>query len=282
MLTIYPTSPCRETCITEGQCTCANFKYQLRRKDMDFSQLVTLPDEVQIKVAENGQMPVAGSDGAAGLDCFTLEDIRLTAQDQMRPVLVTLGFRIAIPKGWVGLLVPRSSTFNKHRLSLANTIGVIDSDYRGEVMANIILAPVVTGDFFTTIPAGTRLCQLVLMPCADYSQMKVRQVASVEELGTTTRGEGGFGSTDTIKQECGVASKLHNFVRSVDDSGDEISDYYKCIKCGMVAHKNKVNRIIADMPEPRKLVCHACGAKVEGYHRNCPACGAINATIALL
>jgi dUTP pyrophosphatase len=250
---------------------------------MDFTQLVTLPDEVQIQVTKNGQMPVIGSDGAAGLDCFNLSDIELRPHTQMNPLLVSLGFHIAIPKGWVGLLVPRSSTFKKYRLSLANTIGVIDSDYRGEVMANIIMAPVVDNKYMQTIPAGTRLCQLVLMPCADYSQMKVKQVDSVEELGTTARGDGGFGSTDTIKESCGASGQPHQFVRSVIDDGDEVTDYYKCINCGAVAHKRKVDKLATKgLYEKPKLVCHACGARVEGYHRNCPACGAVNATIALL
>ena len=167
---------------------------------MNFDNLITLPNEVVLmpctsSTGKESKLPEVGSAGAAGLDCFTDEEVTLSSRNYHKAILVPLGFCIAIPRGWVGLLVPRSSTFNKYHLKLANTVGIIDSDYRGEVKANIVLASGVSDKYSQTIPRGTRLVQLVLIPCADYNKVQLRKVASKEELGGTARGEGGFGST---------------------------------------------------------------------------------------
>ena len=95
-----------------------------------------------------------------------------------------LGFAMAIPAGYVGLMVPRSSTGSKG-LALANTMGVIDAGYRGEVVAKLVNRGINTLNF----QAGDRILQLLLMP------VSVATAVEVAELDETVRGKGGFGST---------------------------------------------------------------------------------------
>lgn len=98
------------------------------------------------------------------------------------------GVRIAVPKGYVGLLFPRSGNAAKKGLTLANSVGVIDSGYRGEVkgiMVNLGSDPV-------TINSGERIMQLVLVP------FLTAVVTPVLELDETERGENGFGSTGVV------------------------------------------------------------------------------------
>ena len=96
---------------------------------------------------------------------------------------VPLGIAVAIPDGWVGLLIPRSSC-GIRGLRLANTMGVIDSSYRGEIIA------VVYANDTIRINPYDRLCQLVVVPHYDYSK-----VETTSYLSETLRGEGRFGST---------------------------------------------------------------------------------------
>lgn len=95
------------------------------------------------------------------------------------------GIAAAIPTGYVGLLFARSSLGVKMRIDLANSVGVIDSDYRGEIKA--VLRN--TGTTSQTITQGQRICQLVVVPVNTVPWVEV------ERLDATDRGEGGFGST---------------------------------------------------------------------------------------
>lgn len=126
--------------------------------------------------------PERASDGAAAFDLRAAEDTKLHG---MVPVKVPTGFAWEIPPGHVGLLLPRSSWGVKYRFRLANTMGVIDSDYRGE----ILVAGHIMGTESYQILAGDRLAQLVIVqaPCLSLSE--------VSELSSTERGTGGFGST---------------------------------------------------------------------------------------
>lgn len=101
------------------------------------------------------------------------------------PVIHT-GIRIEIPEGHVGLLAPRSSAGAKLGLELKNTVGVIDSDYRGEIMARC--APV----FDRPFKLEGYYLQLVIVASPD---MSAKMVDDVHFLGATERGDGGFGST---------------------------------------------------------------------------------------
>lgn len=97
------------------------------------------------------------------------------------------GIKVAIPEGFVGFLMPRSST-GVNGLHLANSIGVIDSDYRGELM--VVLRNV--GDRGIQVMPNQRVAQLVVVPHYNYAGTEV-----VELLDSTDRGEKGFGSTGT-------------------------------------------------------------------------------------
>lgn len=122
--------------------------------------------------------------GAAGLDLAAgvRESVTLMPGDIM---LIPTGWAVAIPSGYEGQVRPRSGLALKKGLTLVNTPGTIDSDYRGEVqlpMINLGKEPV-------TINRGDRVAQLII------AKVERPSVAVVEELSETVRGSGGFGST---------------------------------------------------------------------------------------
>lgn len=126
--------------------------------------------------------PTRGTTGSAGLDLTTDETVVIPTGGRR---FVTTGVTVAIPEGHFGLLLPRSSLGMKHGLMLANTAGVIDSDYRGEIRAMLVN----TGDKPMTLQRGDRIVQLVLVP---YLTAIPTEVGALD---TTARGAGGFGST---------------------------------------------------------------------------------------
>ena len=130
------------------------------------------------KLSENAIVPTYAKDGDAGMDLVITSIITRNEGD------VTYGFGIAleIPKGFVGLIFPRSS-IRKTDLILSNSVGVIDSGYRGELKATFKR----TG--LTKYSVGERAAQIIILP---YPEVEFEEV---EELNNTERGEGGFGST---------------------------------------------------------------------------------------
>ena len=146
---------------------------------------MTDPVGVRIKRLPHGHgldLPAYATSGAAGMDVLAAENV--TLRPGQRHAVAT-GFAVAIPEGYEIQVRPRSGLALKHGISVPNTPGTIDSDYRGEV--KIIL--INHGEESFAIARGDRVAQLVLAP--------VTQAAwdLVEELGETERGEGGFGST---------------------------------------------------------------------------------------
>lgn len=105
--------------------------------------------------------------------------------DPRDKVTIRTGIKVAIPQGYVGLLFVRSSLGAKLGLSLANSVGVIDADYRGEVLACLRNSTSKT----QTLKLGERFCQLVVVP------VDLADWVEVEHLDDTARGAGGFGST---------------------------------------------------------------------------------------
>ena len=153
---------------------------------------MTDPVGVQVKRLPHGHgldLPAYATDGAAGMDVLSAES--LTLKRGQRHAVAT-GLSMAIPQGYEIQVRPRSGLALKHGITVPNTPGTIDSDYRGEL--KIILINYGEDDF--AIERGDRVAQLVLAP--------VTQAAweEVEDLDATTRGEGGFGST-------GGHAKLH-------------------------------------------------------------------------
>ncbi|QAY02081.1 putative deoxyUTP pyrophosphatase [Vibrio phage VspSw_1] len=133
------------------------------------------------QVENEGCMPTLGSEMAGGID------LRVNAKNQWIDPGVeyhfSLGVRCAIPKGWVGLIFPRSGLGVKYKLRILNTVGVIDADYRGVIR----LACTFEEGFW--MEDFERMCQMVLVPCrTDF----VIGSVNIEE---TERGEGGYGSS---------------------------------------------------------------------------------------
>ena len=138
------------------------------------------------KLDENAVIPTYGSEYAAGADLYACTDGAVTINPG-ETVLIHTGIAMELPLGTVGLIYARSGLASKKDLAPANKVGVVDCDYRGEVMValhNHGLVP-------RTIENGERIAQMVIAPyyTAEFSE--------VSELSETIRGEGGFGSTGT-------------------------------------------------------------------------------------
>ncbi len=137
------------------------------------------------KLHEQASIPQRSTEGSAGMDlCARIDE----------PVTVPAGGRVGIPTGiamglpgpeTVGLVFARSGLAVKHGLALSNGVGVIDSDYTGEIRVGLVNL----SDKAYTIEPGERIAQLVIMP------VLLPEVELVEALEETARGAGGFGST---------------------------------------------------------------------------------------
>lgn len=138
------------------------------------------------KVHPAAIMPTYGSAGAAGADLYALPDTDhplVIASGET--VLVHTGVAAAIPEGYVGLVYARSGLACKRGVAPANKVGVIDSDYRGEIMVALHNH----GEVPQAIEPGDRIAQLVIAPVVQAT------FEWTEDLDDTTRGAGGFGST---------------------------------------------------------------------------------------
>jgi dUTP pyrophosphatase len=143
---------------------------------------------VRIRRLEHGEgleLPKYATDGAAGMDVLAAEDV--TLEPGMRHAVAT-GLSVAIPAGYEIQVRPRSGLALKHGISVPNTPGTIDSDYRGEL--KIILINHGAEPF--PIHRGDRVAQLVLAPVTQ------ARWEEVEQLDETARGAGGFGSTGGV------------------------------------------------------------------------------------
>lgn len=140
--------------------------------------------KVKVKLDEGVQLPKYETSGSAGMDVRAniTEPITLGSLERK---LIPTGIRMAIPEGYEVQVRPRSGLALKHGISMANAVGTIDSDYRGEI--GVILINLSKDDY--TIQPQERIGQLVLNKV---EQMDFEIVASLDE---TTRGEGGFGHT---------------------------------------------------------------------------------------
>ena len=134
------------------------------------------------KLDPNSKLPYYATVGAAGMD------LTATSVDVLPDGMISYGTGIAIevPKGYAGLVFPRSS-ISKTRQYLVNSVGLIDSDYRGEIVLKFKTITNGNGNYYGE---GNRIGQLVIvkLPWVD--------VEEVDELSETERGDGGFGSTD--------------------------------------------------------------------------------------
>lgn len=142
-------------------------------------------DKIKVKLLRDGaQMPTYGSTEAAGADLYVCVDTPVDILPGCTVMLPT-GVALEVPKGCAGLVFARSSMGAKRDLAPANKVGVIDSDYRGEIrvaLHNHGLKP-------QMVQPGERVAQLVIVPVYTPGFVQVAQ------LDDTERGEGGFGST---------------------------------------------------------------------------------------
>ena len=146
---------------------------------------MSLPVAVRVKRLPHGEglpLPAYATSGAAGMDVVAAEDV-VIAPGARHPVAT--GLALAIPQGFEIQVRPRSGLALKHGITVPNTPGTIDADYRGEV--KVLLINHGTEPF--AIARGDRVAQLVLAPVV---QAAWDEVAALDE---TARGAGGFGST---------------------------------------------------------------------------------------
>ena len=136
------------------------------------------------KLDPEARLPTQGSAEAAGWDLYALEE---TTVVRHKSSLIRTGLATAIPSGWEGQIRCRSS-LGKKGMIMPNGLGTIDADYRGELM--VLATWIGEGDSFV-VAKGERVAQMLFAPVPKVTIVET----SVEELGTTSLGEGGFGST---------------------------------------------------------------------------------------
>ena len=140
---------------------------------------------ISIKLLDpRAKLPTYGTDHAAGADLYALTH----GPVEIAPggtALIRTGIAVAIPQGYMGLIFARSGLATRQGLAPANKVGVIDADYRGELMVFIHNH----GSQPQTVEDGERVAQRVITPCF------TAQFRIVDELDETQRGSGGFGST---------------------------------------------------------------------------------------
>ena len=163
---------------------------------------------MQIKVKKlnpNAKLPTQGSQYAAGYDLYAVETVWIEGN---KTRLISTGLSIEIPEGYFGAIYARSGLATKQGLRPANCVGIIDSDYRGPVMVAIhndspeiemksismgdntyVNKPGINETAAKKIDAGQRIAQLVIQ------KFEPIEFLEVDELDTTERGQGGFGST---------------------------------------------------------------------------------------
>ena len=141
--------------------------------------------DMQIKkLRDNAIVPTYGSEFAAGADLYAAIDESITIEPGETKMIPT-GFAFEIPAGYAGFVYARSGLASKRGLAPANKVGVIDSDYRGEVMTALHNH----GKESQSIEPGERIAQMVIAPYI------TANFILADELDDTQRGTGGFGST---------------------------------------------------------------------------------------
>lgn len=136
------------------------------------------------KLNDRAVTPTYGSASAAGADLYSAEEAPVTIPSGAA-ALIHIGIAVEIPEGYVGLIFARSGLATKRGLAPSNKVGVIDSDYRGEIMVSLYNQ----SDVAQTVEPRERIAQFVVVP---FLHAEFEEHA---ELSETARGEGGFGST---------------------------------------------------------------------------------------
>ncbi len=135
------------------------------------------------KLSELATLPTRGSAESAGLDLYAAVESDVTIKSKSTATINT-AIALSLPKGTAGLVYIRSGMAFKHGLCLVNSVGVIDSDYRGEVVVGIYNS----SECDYTVKHGERIAQLIVTPYIETNPVFC-------DIDDTERGEGGFGST---------------------------------------------------------------------------------------
>ena len=158
-------------------------KFTPNNKEVCIQKSRAIPVEIK-KIDSNAIIPTRGPSESAGADLYANINNPISISPQQTKMIGT-GISMKIPDGFVGLIYPRSGISVKRDLAPANKVGVIDSDYRGEIMVALHNH----GTTSKTINPNERIAQIV------FTEYYVPIFNEVEELDDTERGEGGFGST---------------------------------------------------------------------------------------
>jgi dUTP pyrophosphatase len=135
------------------------------------------------KLGPHARLPAYAHPGDAGLDLASAVDTEIAPGER---AMIPTGVAVAIPEGHAGLVLPRSGLASRQGLTLANSPGLIDAGYRGEVTCAMVN---LDRDRTVSIKRGDRIAQLVIIP------MRAVEPRWSEELPPSERGEGGFGSS---------------------------------------------------------------------------------------
>ena len=136
------------------------------------------------KVRENAKLPSYGSAEAAGADLYACQDDAVTVKPG-ETIWIPTGIALEVPKGCAGLIYARSSLGTKRGLAPANKVGVVDSDYRGEIQVVLYNHSTIA----QTIDHGERIAQFLITP------VLTPEYIESDALSDTDRGAGGYGST---------------------------------------------------------------------------------------
>lgn len=138
-----------------------------------------------LRMAPSAILPTRGTHGAAGLDLYSVETRVLCPGEW---ALISTAIQIEIPPGYEGQVRPRSGLARDHGITVLNSPGTIDADYRGEILVNLYMVPGRERGSYK-VRAGDRIAQLVVAPVERAEPMWV------EDLSPSLRGSGGWGST---------------------------------------------------------------------------------------
>lgn len=137
------------------------------------------------KLNDNAIIPKAATGGSAGMDLYACLDLDVVLKPGERALIPT-GIAIALPdSSYVAYIYARSGLAIKNGITLSNCVGVVDSDYRGEIKVGLVNL----SDKDYTVTSGDRIAQMVIAPVI------IPEISEVVELDETERGAGGFGST---------------------------------------------------------------------------------------
>ena len=139
------------------------------------------------KLNANAKVPTFGSPFSAGADLYALTNGETVTFNPGETKIIHTGLALEIPEGYAGLIYARSGIANKRGLAPSNKVGVVDADYRGEIMVSLHNH----SNEVQEICDGERIAQMVIAP------FLTAEFCEVESLSDTQRGSGGFGSTGT-------------------------------------------------------------------------------------